>query len=229
MDSTTPYDVRLFGAGAEDARVQGLGIDIPQCLLPVPHRLVRRLLGRSLAADSGSGALLTDFLRGLDGQAQVLRPAEACRLGTVVVDLMAAWVARELDAVPALPREVRSRALMENVRRFIRHNLHDPALTPAAVAAAHHISVGHLHSLFTRHSGGETLAASIRRQRLHRAHRDLADPALRALPIHVIAARCGLLRASDFGRAFKAAYGLTPSEHRRAVRSGSVAGVTESA
>ncbi|MER7672273.1 AraC family transcriptional regulator [Kitasatospora sp. NPDC096128] len=232
VSSSYPYDGRFAGfksSGPADPRATGISVDLPISLLPVPPDRVRSLLGRALSGRDGTGAVFADFLRGLDRQAHVLRPVEAARLGEVAVDLMAAWVARELDAVPALPQEVRSRALMESVRRFIRHNLHDPGLTPATVAAAHHISVGHLHSLFTRHSGGETLAASIRRQRLHRAHRDLADPALRALPIHVIAARCGLLRASDFGRAFKAAYGLTPSEHRRAARSGSVAEVTESA
>ncbi|MFJ7243647.1 AraC family transcriptional regulator [Kitasatospora sp. NPDC098652] len=219
-DSTTPYDVRLAGTGAEDAHVAGLGIDIPQSLLPVPHRLVRSLLGRSLAADSGSGALLTDFLRGLGRQAHSLRPAEASRLGTVVVDLVAAWVAQELDAVPALPQEARRRALMEGIRAFIRHNLHDPGLTPAVIAAAHHISVSHLHRVFTHESQGETLAAAIRTQRLGKAHRELADPALRSVPVHVVAARCGIPGAAEFSRAFRNAYGLSPREHRHRALAG---------
>ncbi|MER7667258.1 helix-turn-helix domain-containing protein [Kitasatospora sp. NPDC096128] len=214
MDNTTPYDVRVFGTGPQDARAAGVGIDIPQSLLPVPGRLVGELLGRRLPANEGPGALLAEFLLGLDRQAHTLRPAEAARLGTVVVDLVAAWVARELDAVPVLPQEAQRRALMESVRGFIRHNLHDPDLTPATVAAAHHISLSHLHHLFTRHSGGETIAASIRRQRLQRAHRDLADPALRGALIHVVAAACGMPRASEFSRAFKAAYGISPREHR---------------
>ncbi|MFJ4185035.1 helix-turn-helix domain-containing protein [Kitasatospora sp. NPDC089509] len=214
MDNTTPYDVRVFGTGPEDARAAGVAIDIPQALLPVPGRLVGDLLGRRLPANEGSGALLAEFLLGLDRQAHTLGPAEAARLGTVVIDLVAAWAARELDALPALPQETQWRALMESVRGFIRHNLHDPDLTPATIAAAHHISLSHLHHLFTRHSGGETLAASIRRQRLQRAHRDLADPALRGVAIHLVAAACGLPRASEFSRAFKAAYGISPREHR---------------
>ncbi|MFE2413898.1 helix-turn-helix domain-containing protein [Kitasatospora sp. NPDC059408] len=214
VDNTTPYDVRVFGTGPEDARAAGVGIDIPQSLLPVPGCLLRDLLGRRLPANEGSGALLAEFLLGLDRQAPTLQPAELSRLGTVVVDLVAAWIARELDAVPTLPQETQWRALMESVRGFIRHNLHDPDLSPATVAAAHHISLSHLHHVFTRQSGGETVAASIRRQRLQRAHRDLADPALRSAPIHLIAAACGMPRASEFSRAFKAAYGIPPREHR---------------
>ncbi|MFD9688911.1 helix-turn-helix domain-containing protein [Kitasatospora sp. NPDC059088] len=217
IDSSTPHDVRMLGDRTPDgagSEVTAIGIDIPQSLLPAPGRHVRDLLGRRLSGREGTGALLADFLRGLERQAHTLEPAEAARLGTVVVDLVAAWVARELDALPALPQETRRRALMEDVHTFIRHNLHDPDLTPATVAAAHHISLSHLHHLFTRHSGGETLAASIRRQRLHKAHHDLADPALRSAPVHVVAANCGIPRASEFSRAFKAAYGISPREHR---------------
>ncbi|MBO1415252.1 helix-turn-helix domain-containing protein [Streptomyces sp. FH025] len=43
---------------------------------------------------------------------------------------------------------------------------------------------------------------------------ELADPALRTLPVHAIAARCGIPGASDFSRAFKTTYGLSPREHR---------------
>ncbi|MFE3878036.1 helix-turn-helix transcriptional regulator [Kitasatospora sp. NPDC059146] len=181
---------------------------------------MRDLLGRRFSASEGSGALLTQFMLGLERQALTLGPPEASRLGEAVVDLTAAWVARELDAVAVLPQEVRSRALMENVRRFIRHNLHDPGLTPAVIAAAHHISVSHLHRVFTRESHGETLAAAIRAQRLRKAHRELADPALRTVPVHAVATRCGIPRAAEFSRAFRTAYGLSPREHRRRALAG---------
>ncbi|MEV7601260.1 AraC family transcriptional regulator [Kitasatospora sp. NPDC089797] len=232
IDSSHPYDGRFFGLPStahEEPRVAGISIDLPISSFPVPPDRLRDLLGRRLTAREGTGAVLADFLLSLDRQAASLKPAEASRLGALVVDLTAAWVARELDDDDVLPEEARQRAVVESVRAFIRRNLHDPDLTPPVAAAAHHVSVGHLHRLFTRHSHGQTVAAYIRSQRMAKAHRDLADPALRALPIHVVAARCGLLRASDFGRAFKAAYGLTPREHRRGAPSGPAAEATESA
>ncbi|MFD4658214.1 helix-turn-helix domain-containing protein [Kitasatospora sp. NPDC058444] len=214
IDSSQPYDVRVYGVGSGEARVEGVGIDLPVSLLPMPPRQLRDLLGRRLSGREGSGALLAEFMLGLDRQAAALRPTEAARLGTVLVDLVAAWLAQELDAATVLSPEARRRALVENVRAFIRHNLHDPALTPITVAAAHHISVSYLHRLFTQELQGETVAAWIRGQRLKKARRDLADPALHAVPVHVIAARCGIPRAPEFSRAFKSAYGLTPREHR---------------
>jgi AraC-like DNA-binding protein len=40
-------------------------------------------------------------------------------------------------------------------------------------------------------------------------------PALADTPIHVVAARWGFPRAAEFTRAFRSAYGISPSEHRR--------------
>ncbi|MEU8921956.1 AraC family transcriptional regulator [Kitasatospora sp. NPDC048545] len=216
LDSSDPFDLRASPApGRADRRVEAVGIDFPTCLLPLPPQRLRELLGRGFSGREGTSALLADFLVGLDRQAALLGDAEAPRLGTVVVDLVAAWLARELDAEAALPDDARRRALVENVRTFVRRNLHDPELTPAVIAGAHHLSVSYLHRLFTRHGDGETLAAWIRSLRLAKAHRDLADPALRGLPVQAVAARCGIPRASDLSRAFRAAYGLSPSEHRR--------------
>ncbi|MFB6892753.1 helix-turn-helix domain-containing protein [Kitasatospora sp. NPDC056327] len=214
IDSSHPYDTKVFGTVAGQPRVEGVGVDIPQSLLPVPPHRLHDLLGRRLSGRTGSGALLTEFLLGLDRQAACLGPAEAAGLGEVVVSLMTTWLAAEIGTGAVRPEQARRAALVESVRSYIRHHLHDPALTPTTVAAAHHISVSYLHRLFGQECRGETVAAWIRGRRLEKAHRELADPGLAELPIHAVAVRCGLPRADDFGRAFKAAYGLSPREHR---------------
>ncbi|MFD5736512.1 helix-turn-helix domain-containing protein [Streptomyces sioyaensis] len=43
----------------------------------------------------------------------------------------------------------------------------------------------------------------------------LTDPALHGKPVHAIAARWGHHRATDFRRAYRAAYGIAPKEYRR--------------
>ncbi len=172
------------------------------------------MLGRGLPGQDGLGALLTDFLVNLDRQADFLQPSDAPRLGTVVLDLLSAWFAHVLETEAALPPETRQQVMARRVQVFIRQHLHDPDLTPPVIAAAHHISVSYLHRIFQQQTQGETVAAWIRRLRLEGAHRDLADPSLRSTPIHVLATRWGLPRASDFTRAFRAAYGLSPKEYR---------------
>lgn len=112
--------------------------------------------------------------------------------------------------------ESHQRTLTLRIRSYIAAHLHDPDLTPGVVAAAHHISVSHLHRLFQ--AGGVTVSAWIRQQRLERACRDLADPTLR---VHRIAEQWGFTHPAVFTRAFRTAYGIPPSEYRtRRVSSG---------
>ncbi|MCX5263389.1 AraC family transcriptional regulator [Streptomyces sp. NBC_00199] len=217
-DSSRPYVVEPHGvqspASSEPPLVTGVGLEVPKSLLPLPYARVRNLLGRRLSGRQGPGALLTGFLTGLDQQAAFLQPSDAPRLGMVVVDLLAAWLAHELEAEADLTPEAHRRITVTRIRAFIRQHLHDPELRPPVVAAAHHISLSYLHRLFQEEGTGETVAAWIRGQRLAGARRDLADPALYTTPVHVIAARWGILRASDFTRAFRATYGMSPTEYR---------------
>ncbi|MFE1292747.1 AraC family transcriptional regulator [Streptomyces sp. NPDC058751] len=213
VDSSQPYDLRSADDG-KHRTVSGVGVDFPKALLPVPPHRMRELLGRPLSGREGLGSLLADFLAGLGRQAETLRPSDAPRLGTVVLDLVSALFAQELDSETALSPETRQQAMAERVRAFIRQNLHDPELAPPVIAAAHHISVSYLHRIFQQRFQGETVAAWIRRQRLEGARSDLADPALRGTPIHAVAARWGIPRASDFTHAFRAAHGLSPREYR---------------
>ncbi|MEU0405543.1 helix-turn-helix domain-containing protein [Streptomyces sp. NPDC006197] len=195
--------------------VAGVGVDLPKALLPLPPHQVEQLLGRELSVRNGTGALLADFLVGLGRQADTLQPADAPRLGTVTLDLVSAFFAHALDTEAGLPPETRYEVLARRIRAFIRQHLSDPELTPATVAAAHHISLSHLHRVFGEQSRGETVAAWIRSQRLEGIRADLADPALRTVPIHVLAARWGMPRASHVTRVFRAAYGLSPRDYRQ--------------
>ncbi|MFD3838716.1 AraC family transcriptional regulator [Streptomyces sp. NPDC058642] len=212
-DSSRPYDVR---PPRDESRhvITGVAVELPKASLPLSPDQVRGLLSRRLSGREGSGALLTDFLIGLDRQSKVLQPSDTPRLSRILIDLVSVWFAQPLEAEAALPPETRQHALTVQIRAFIQQNLHDPGLTPPVIAAAHHISLSYLHRLFQQQTRGETVAAWIRHQRLERARRDLADPTQGATPIHTIAARWGLPRASDFTRAFRAAYGVPPSEYR---------------
>ncbi|MFD8093345.1 hypothetical protein [Streptomyces malaysiensis] len=63
--------------------------------------------------------------------------ADGPHLETVLVDLLSALLARQVDAVESLPPESRRRTLVLRIRAFIGHHLHDPDLTPGTIAAAH--------------------------------------------------------------------------------------------
>ncbi|MGW5355751.1 AraC-like ligand-binding domain-containing protein [Streptomyces sp. NPDC004031] len=202
-----------------DARPDGAAsvvVQVPRADVPLPPDRVDRLLATRLPARDGAGCLLAGFLTQLAADTAPLRPADAHRLGGVLVDLVTAWLAHHTDTGDRAPAETRRQVLFLQVDDFIRRHLGDSALTPATVAAAHHISLRTLHRLFQDHAHGATPAAHIRARRLARARRDLADPAQAARPVQAVAARWGFGHPPDFTRAFRAAYGSTPTDYRRA-------------
>ncbi|WP_431043597.1 helix-turn-helix domain-containing protein [Streptomyces sp. P1-3] len=205
--SPLPNDVHSTGDP-----VQTVALEVPKALLPLPRDMAGRVVGATVSARDGMGALLAGFLTHLIADPTAYRPADRPRLAAIVTDLVAALFAHILEAGDRLPPENHRRALTLRIQAFIREHLHDPHLTPATIAAAHHISTSYLHRLFQDEDA--TVAAWIRRLRLEAARRDLADPALRTIPIHAIAARWGFPRAADFSRAHRAAYGTTPKDHR---------------
>ncbi|MFF5538026.1 AraC family transcriptional regulator [Streptomyces cinerochromogenes] len=209
---TTSHPFEIRSVEGSDGLHTGVGLEVPAALLSVPGRRLDRLTGLRLSTGEGFGALLTQLLTQLTNGTHAYQPADGPRLGTVVLDLLSALFAHALDADALLPPETHRQTLVLRIRAFIQGNLHDPQLTPRAIAAAHHISTSYLHRLFQHEE--ETVAAWIRRQRLERARRALADPAMRATPVHAIAARSGFPRAADFTRAFRRAYGVPPSDYR---------------
>lgn len=210
-DSSQPFEIRFAGARG---RTQVVSAHAPRALLRLPPARIRGVLARPLPAGAGSGfgGLLVQLLTDVTGPGETYRRTDLGRLGGIAHDLMTALLAHHMDAEAAVPDDTRRSTLLLRIDSFIRQHLADASLTPAAVAAAHHISVGHLHRLFSPR--GATVAAWIRRQRLEGARHDLADPALRHVPVHRIAARWGFTAHPTFTRAFHAAYGTSPRDYR---------------
>ncbi|MEV6166299.1 helix-turn-helix domain-containing protein [Streptomyces sp. NPDC052052] len=209
-DSSHPADAQVFpGHGGA---VEGIIVNVPRAALPLPEAKVDRLLATPLPADAGVGALLSQFLTRLAAESAGLGPQDAVRLGAVTLDLVTAFLAQHVDAAGTVPPENRQQALLVGIHSFIERNLGDPQLSPATIAAAHHISVRYLHLLFQQR--GTTVSAWIRHRRLERCRRDLTDPLLCQQPLHSVAARWGFRHPAEFSRAFRAAHGMPPRDYR---------------
>jgi len=106
-------------------------------------------------------------------------------------------------------------ALRDAMDRYIERHLLDAAVTPAAIAHAHGVSVRTVNRIFN--ATGQTVSEVIRVRRLARAREELADS---DLPLTSIAHRWGFSDASHFSRTFKAHYGSSPSDYRLVARTG---------
>jgi len=189
-------------------------VTFPRALLPLPRPEIRPLLGTTLSGRSGIGALVGAFVTEMARNAGHYRTADGARLSAVFIDLLVSLLAHELETPDTAADEpdTRCRILRLRIQAYALGHLDDPDLSPASIAAAHHISVRSLHRLFQDHE--ETVAAWIRERRLERCRRDLADPRLADRPAHVIGRTWGFADPAHFSRAFRATHGVSPSAYR---------------
>ena len=99
------------------------------------------------------------------------------------------------------------------IKGEITARLADPALNPARVAAAAHMSIRHANSLLAQE--GTSLARLIRDIRLARVEAAFTDRSLDRISIKEIATRLGLSDMTHFGRVFKRKFGSTPRDYRK--------------
>ncbi|WP_125262949.1 helix-turn-helix domain-containing protein [Streptomyces alboflavus] len=209
--TSRPFDARgLRTAG--DGTCRAVMVHLPRAELPFSDARTDQLLASATATDRGTAAVFARFVRHLVDEAPALSDQQRTRLGPALWELAVAFLADRLNAHDRVPPEARTRMLLARIDAFIDDHLADPALTPPAVAARHHISVRTLHTLFRARE--RTVAATIHHRRLERCRADLEDPALRGTPLYAIGARWGFHSPPAFSRAFLAAYGTPPGEWR---------------
>jgi AraC-like DNA-binding protein len=100
--------------------------------------------------------------------------------------------------------------LVDRVRLHILEHVRDPRLSPASIAAAHHVSVRHLYKVCA--AADLRLEQLIISERLAGARAELATLASRRRTIAAIATSWGFSNASHFTHRFREAYGLTPRD-----------------
>jgi AraC-like DNA-binding protein len=105
-------------------------------------------------------------------------------------------------------RQAHAETLRLRIEDYVRTHLGDPALSPAQVAEAHHISLRHLYVVLA--DVGRTPAEWIIELRIEAARRTLGQP---GASVADTARRWGFKDPSHFARRFKAAHGVTPHEY----------------
>ena len=208
------YDTRRPYTLDTDRPGRSLALMFPRAMLRLPERELARVTATSVSCRDGIGTVVRPFLYGLARQVDELESLGTSRLADNVADLVGTLLADHTGADRTTGGEEGREVLTHRILTYMEQRLHDPELDPDRIAAAHHISRRYLYKLLAEH--GYTVSGWIREQRLARCRSDLADPALAHLPVGAIGGRWGFPGPAHFSHAFRAAYGMSPSEVRRA-------------
>lgn len=211
----SPGDVWLFDMART---LRTATRDFTNISLAVPRALIEPLVvdgdalhGLRLGGDSALGGLLFDHMRGLETRAPRMTLREAASVAESTVHLVAGCVGPAAEARDVTEAGLSS-ALLSRLRRDIDAGLGDPDLGPDLLMRRHGLSRARLYRLFEPLGG---VADYIRRRRLRRCFLDLASPERRDVRIAEIAQHWGFGNEAVFSRAFKARFGMTPSDVRR--------------
>ncbi|TPQ23313.1 helix-turn-helix domain-containing protein [Streptomyces sporangiiformans] len=204
-DTSRPYELRYW----DDFETFVIGI--PRSRLGLNADLIGRRCASPLSPGPGVGQVVSSCITGLGGNLEEVSPAAAMHLADALVSLI---ISAFTDAVPSDTGTTSD--LADRILAYCLANLADPALSVGFVARRHGISVRYLQKLLSQRD--MSLAAWIRRERLHRIHRDLSNPSLANRTTVEIVARWGILDPTHLSRALKAEFGRTAQEIRRAAR-----------
>jgi AraC-like DNA-binding protein len=208
VDLSRPSRVGTAGDGQDV-----LAVHFPHAALPLRHDELARLTAVRMPGRDGLGAAIVALAGHLARRLDDRDATDGALESAALMDLLLVGFAERLDRGEAVSRVTRRRAQMANVRAFIDRRLADPRLSPETIAAAHHISLRLLNTLFEEQ--GTSVGRWIRERRLERCRRDLLDPSLSDVPAGAIAMGWGFADAAHFSRVFRAAYGQPPGAYRR--------------
>jgi AraC-like DNA-binding protein len=167
-------------------------------------------VGTHFPAQDALGQLLSSWLATLAEAVFTVDDQTSENLVGVTLDMLAAAMTRSKESVCLTPRTT----LFDRVRTYIDKRLDQPDLSPATIAAAHHISTRYLHLIFNER--GLTVGGWIRTRRLDQCRAALTDPR-QDKSITEIGVNWGFSDAAHFSRTFRASFGTTPTEYRRRV------------
>ena len=165
------------------------------------------------------GRLLADHMRTLAQAVPAATVEEAPQIVRVIRDMVTACLAPSHDALVQAQPQVAATLIMQ-ARRHIDANLTNPELSPDQLCRALGLSRSALYTLFEPHHG---VNRYILERRLLRIREHLCDPAERRR-IGEIAFAYGFSSEAHFSRAFRRAFGCSPSEMRAGFHANSATG-----
>lgn len=204
------YDTTTTYAVSNPVRVEHLIVMLPKAQLAQRGLPLHELTARPLGGGGGIARLALDTMRSAYHELPGLHDDAARAVGDAITQFVHLSL---LDLAGRGSALTQREALRERIKQLVARRLGDPGLTVGAIAQALNCSRRHLYNAFADEPDG--VAGYLLAQRLDACRRDLLDPAHSGDSVTRIALDRGFSSAAHFSRAFRARFGLTPSECRQ--------------
>lgn len=168
-----------------------------------------QLHGTVLRGSDVLGGLLADHLGSLHRRLPSIGMEQAGDVVHATTRMLAACLGPAQRTFAQAQAEMQA-VTLERIQQYIGRNLGTP-LTPESLCRTFGISRSLLYRLFEPQGG---VAHYVQKRRLLRALHALANPANQRLRVAEVATRLGFASEAHFSRAFRATFGLTPSDAR---------------
>jgi AraC-like DNA-binding protein len=213
-----PGDVALLdlaqALSLDSTDYHAITVIIPRRLFPEGGARLDDAHGRVLRASDPFGALVSDHLRSLSRNVPLFTPAEARVAAQATACLLAAAAGKATEAGTAGRTSDRMPVLLA-IRGHIDAEIGSAELSVEQICRRFGVSRSALYRLFAPLGG---VVEYIRRRRLARAYRDLAEGSGQAARVSEIAYRYGYGSPASFTAAFRAEFDVSPADVRAAAR-----------
>lgn len=208
----TLIDPRLQYQGRFSDDSEVLVLKIPRQRLEARLGPTRELTARPLGPSTAENSLLSQSLAMLPSHTQDLGSTAGVLLETHLLDLITLSVGMAMGEEKARTTSARS-LVRVRLRAAVEARLADRGLDAKTVARAAGVSVRYANEVLAEES--TSVVQLIQAKRLARCRQALEDPSQSGRTVSEIAYGWGFADMTHFGRRFKAAYGVLPSQHRR--------------
>jgi AraC-like DNA-binding protein len=189
-----------------------LVVKVPRRELEARLGPARDLVAHVIRPGSGETGLTSGLLAMLPAHAATLGPAAQAIVEQQVLDLVAVSLQTAMDGRSVRVASARSLVRMK-LHAAVNERLADPSLNAGAVGAAAGVSVRYANAVLA--DEGTSIVRLIQSKRLKRCRLALEDPTQSHRTLSEIAYGWGFSDLTHFGRAFRSAYSMLPSECRK--------------
>ena len=207
----TLIDPMLPYVGRFETASKLLVIKIPRQLLEIRTGKLQALTAVGMARDDAECGLTSSFLATLPAYTKQLSSTAHEILREQALDLIALCLAKAADGRPRLSAS--HSVILLNIRAAVEARLADPNVDAKTIAEAAGVSVRYANALLALEN--TSLKRFIQTRRLMRCQKALEDPLQSRRTVSEIAYGWGFSDMTHFGRVFKKAHGMLPSEYRR--------------